>query len=36
MRFAVSLPWWGYVFAVASAITLAWLAAFGFYCWSQA
>ncbi len=26
MRFAVSLPWWGYVFAVASALTLAWLA----------
>jgi uncharacterized membrane protein len=26
MRFAVSLPWWGYVLAVTSAIVLAWLA----------
>ncbi|MGH9386045.1 MAG: hypothetical protein ACRD2N_17340, partial [Vicinamibacterales bacterium] len=26
MRFAVSLPWWGYLFAFASAVVLAWLA----------
>ena len=26
MRFAVLLPWWGYVLAVAAAIVLAWLA----------
>lgn len=26
MRFAVLLPWWGYVVATASALTLAWLA----------
>ncbi len=26
MRFAVSLPWWGYVLAFASAVTLGWLA----------
>lgn len=26
MRFAISLPWWGYVLAVAGALGLAWLA----------
>ena len=26
MRFAVALPWWGYVLTVVSAIALAWLA----------
>lgn len=26
MRFAISLPWWGYVLAVAGAVGLAWLA----------
>ena len=25
MRFAVGLPWWGYVLAFASAIVLGWL-----------
>ena len=26
MRFAVALPWWGYVLAFAAALAFAWLA----------